>query len=184
MDDGASGGGAARVVVGGAVVVVCCGAGVLCAVVVCSGALAGAGDAVRVVLTFGTGTIEGGTTLSLTGLAFAVQCAPRGSKMLPCVAGGPTGARYLGDATLTTTCSGVTWASTQRGNKLLLIPSTPIVIPSSTADFCDVEFDLGVTGARDLLGEMVEAGFDAPEVRCDNGLRTAVLTEGAVAVQQ
>jgi hypothetical protein len=142
-----------------------------------------AGDAVRVVLTFGTGTIEGGTTLSLAGLAFAVQCAPRGSKMLPCVAGGPTGARYLGDATITTTCSGVTWASTQRGNKLLLIPSTPIVIPSSTANFCDVEFDLGVTGARALLVEMVEAGFNAPEVGCNNGVRTAVLTEGAVAVQ-
>src|SRR5215469_5360038 len=79
-------------------------------------------DTVRVQLTIGAGTIQGGTQLTLTQLRFDNACKPTGT-LGSCAttdadpgagAGGPP-VSYAGDLTIASTCAGVTWASNNPG---------------------------------------------------------------------
>ena len=65
------------------------------------------GSVVRVQLTLGTGSIEGGTKLTVNQLRFDLDCNSGFPLGLPCTDEGMI-VEYGGDSTITTTC-GVTW---------------------------------------------------------------------------
>src|SRR5438876_3303774 len=76
------------------------------------------GSKVGIELTLGAGTINGGTTLTMSHVRFDLACKVAGS-LISCAttdadpgagAGGPP-LSYDGDSTITTTCGGVTWSS-------------------------------------------------------------------------
>ena len=65
--------------------------------------VAAAGDRVRVRLTLGTGSVGGGTKLSVDGVRFVLGCNAASSKLVSCSPdGGAVG--YAGDVSITTTC--------------------------------------------------------------------------------
>ncbi len=79
---------------------------------------------------------------------FDLDCVA-GSGSFPCIEQGDV-VEYLGDATITTNCPGVTWttAMEQGGNEIVFTPSTPIVMDQNVAPGdttqggCSVAFDL------------------------------------------
>src|SRR5213594_5136425 len=68
------------------------------------------GDVVRVKLTLGTGSIQGGTKLNVNRLRFDLDCNSNFTLGIPCTDEGMI-VVYEGDPTITTTCAGVTWSS-------------------------------------------------------------------------
>ena len=64
------------------------------------------GDVLRVELTLGAGSINGGTHLSISNLRFGLDCNSNNPLGLPCTDEGLM-VEYEGDATITTTCPGV-----------------------------------------------------------------------------
>src|SRR6266576_5330657 len=87
------------------------------------------GDQLRVNLAIGAGTISVGTPPQLTvnRIRFDLDCVANTG--FPCTDQGPV-VQYGGDATITTTCAGVTWTSTiaQGGNEIVFNASKPIII--------------------------------------------------------
>src|SRR5881296_4528006 len=61
------------------------------------------GDVVRVKLTLGTGSIQGGTKLNVNRLRFDLDCNSNFTLGIPCTDEGMI-AEYEGDGTITTTC--------------------------------------------------------------------------------
>jgi hypothetical protein len=134
------------------------------------------GDTLRVRLTFGTGSITGGTHLTMNRVRFDLDCQ---NTMLgvPC---GDEGAivEYEGDGTITTTCPVPFWSSghavSSAPNEVVLTPSVPFNIPAGSAippGFCYVEFDIKVlAGSIDGTPDQIEetTGFILGDAMCDN----------------
>src|SRR5262245_44687931 len=105
------------------------------------------GDVLRVRLTLGTGSINGGTQLTIQRLRFDLDCNSNFALGLPCTDEGLM-IEYEGDGTITNTC-GKTFTSANANfstapNEVVLTPNTPIVIPANQSvppGFCNVEFD-------------------------------------------
>ena len=107
---------------------------------------------VRIELTLGAGTINGGTTLTMTAVRLDMACKQGGS-LITCAttdadpgagAGGPP-LSYDGDATITTTCAGITWSSNSPAggtspNQLVFSPSPALAIPAQNQNFCTLSF--------------------------------------------
>src|SRR5207244_6634105 len=85
------------------------------------------GDVVRVKLTLGTGSIQGGTKLNVNRLRFDLDCDSNFTLGIPCTDEGMI-AEYEGDGTITTTC-GVTWttghAASANQNEGVFSPRSP-----------------------------------------------------------
>jgi len=138
------------------------------------------GDVVRVKLTLGTGSIQGGTKLNVNRLRFDLDCDSNFTLGIPCTDEGMK-VEYEGDSTITTTC-GVTWATghgvSDTPNEVVFTPSSPVMIPASQTippGFCALEFDVKVL-ARSTDGTPNEieetTGYLASQndARCDNNL--------------
>ncbi|TMA50288.1 MAG: hypothetical protein E6J83_00555, partial [Deltaproteobacteria bacterium] len=107
------------------------------------------GDVVRVRLTLGTGSIQGGTKLTVNRLRFDLDCDSNFTLGIPCTDEGAI-VEYEGDPTITSTC-GVTWSSGHAvgssPNEVVFTPSTPVMIPAGQSippGFCVLEFDVKV----------------------------------------
>ena len=142
------------------------------------------GDTVRVRLTLGTGSIQGGTELSVNRLRFYLDCNGDFGLAVPCTDEGSI-VEYEGDSTITTTCDGVTWSSTHATsatpNEVVFTPSTPVDIPADTPvdpGFCNLEFDVKVlTASTDGTPDQIEetTGYlaSADDASCDNTLSSS-----------
>ena len=156
-------------------------------------------DTVRVVLTIGAGGIQGGTQLTLTKLRFDNACKSSGT-LLTCAAGdadpgagaGGPPVSYSGDGTISTTCAGINWASSNPGggtspNQLVFTPSPALVIPANSNTFCTLTFDTTVknfSGNADPNTIIEFAGTIATststgDATCDNDLAASNTVTGS-----
>jgi len=105
----------------------------------------------RIRVDLGSGSITTGTPpqVTINRLRFDLDCVQNSG--FPCTDQGDV-VEYLGDATITTNCPGVTWTTTmeQGGNEIVFTPSTPIVMGQNvnpgdtTAGGCSLAFDVQV----------------------------------------
>ncbi len=108
---------------------------------------------VKIELTVGANTINGGTQMTVTALRFDQACLAAGD-LTTCATtqkdprrrrrGCP--GQLRGDATITTTCAGITWASNLPAggtspNQLVFIPTPSLVIPAANPNFCTLSFN-------------------------------------------
>jgi len=160
----------------------------------------------RVNLTIGVGTINGGTTLNVSQIAFWLDCknrvcsnnvnvgcavdgdCPGGTcnSILPtCIDDGAV-AGFAGN--ITTTCAGVTWTANSMGgatpNMVVLSANVPVAIPAGNTAFCEIEFDFEkLAGAsNDSTPMTIEqvAGFES--AMCNNGLAAEGALSGSVDI--
>jgi hypothetical protein len=134
------------------------------------------GDVLTVKGTFGSGDILGGTKIDFTTIQLDLDCDLNFPLTPPCTDAGPV-ISYDGDATITTTCPGVTWSSDNPGGGTLPnqveFTASPavslgpdIVIPPGS---CDIEFNVTIVNfpTKGLtVGEIL--GYQL--AFCDNGL--------------
>src|SRR6266567_1049964 len=110
------------------------------------------GNQLRVNLAIGAGSISVGTPPQLTvnRIRFDLDC--KANTGFPCTDQGPV-VQYGGDATITTTCAGVTWTSStaQGGNEIVFNASKPIIIGQNCSargavacGNCELEFMIAV----------------------------------------
>jgi hypothetical protein len=143
------------------------------------------GDVVRVRLTLGTGSIDGGSTLTIQRLKFDLDCDASFALGLPCTDEGLK-VEYEGDGTVSNTCGKVFTsghAVSAAPNEVVLTPNTPIVIPANKAvppGFCVVEFNLKVLSvpSTDVTPGFYEevGGYTNLDAMCDN----AILASGGM----
>src|SRR5438128_5590694 len=131
------------------------------------------GNQLRVNLAIGAGSISTGTPPELTvnRIRFDLDCVANSG--FPCTDQGPV-VQYGGDATITTTCAGVTWTSStaQGGNEIVFNASQPIIIAQNCSPRgavpcgnCELEFTILVQGQEpsgsDATPQVVEevAGY-------------------------
>ena len=142
------------------------------------------GDVVRVRLTLGTGSIQGGTKLTVNRLRFDLDCNSNFTLGIPCTDEGAI-VEYEGDPTITTTCAGVTWSSghavSSSPNEVVFTPSTPVMIPAGQSippGFCALEFDVkvlsqSVDSTPDQIEEVTGYLASQSDASCDNGLTSS-----------
>src|SRR5437773_228634 len=165
------------------------------------------GDQLRISLAVGTSTITGPTgapdNMTVHKIRFDLDCVQNsggnGTNTL-CMDQGDV-VEYMGDATISTDCPGVTWTSSQPlggvgANEVVFTPSTAIVIPQSCAPSqaspppacggCKLEFGLRVVhqepAGSDATPQIVEeaAGYiqGQGDAVCNEGL-TGSLQSGS-----
>src|SRR6185295_5596109 len=141
------------------------------------------GDQLRVRLTVGAGAIGGGTKATLNRVRFELDCDrpnPGSPLGLGCTDDGAV-IKYLGDATIETTCPQTFTTGHEVGtspNELVLTPHAPFDIPAGVQNFCVVSFGIEVMSLSDdvtpRLAEEV-TGYSAAtgDIQCNNGLASA-----------
>ncbi len=137
------------------------------------------GDILRVRLTLGTASINGGTQLTIQRLRFDLDCDSNSPLGLPCTDEGLM-VEYEGDGTITNTCGkNFTTGHAVSGapNEVVFTPDTPIVIPANQAappGFCNIEFDVKVLAAPsiDATPNNIEevGGYRLLDAMCNNGV--------------
>ncbi len=124
------------------------------------------GDTVRVRLTIGSGSIQGGTQITINRTRFELDCNVDFGMGVPCTDDGAV-VSYLGN--ITTDC-GVVWSDGGHAvgtlpNEVVFTPSAPIVIAANTPSFCNLEFDVRIDAySSDSTPATAEeaAGFNSP----------------------
>jgi len=133
------------------------------------------GDVTRVRATLGTGSIQGGTKLTINSMQFNLDCNANFPLTPPCTDEGAI-VQYEGDATIATTCPTV-WTTVHPGgpnpNEVIFQANPPVDIPAGSATLpgtCDIEFDVRVLAPSiDGSGKIEELlGYDI--AACDNGV--------------
>src|SRR5436190_10962892 len=129
------------------------------------------GNQLRVNLAIGAGSISVGTPAQLTvnRIRFDLACVANTGGP-PCTPQANV-VQYGGDATITTTCAGVSWTSStaQGGNEIVFTASQPIIIPQNCSPRstvpcgnCELEFTIAVQGQEppgsDATPQVVEEG--------------------------
>src|SRR5262249_14645859 len=137
------------------------------------------GDTVDVKITLGTGSIQGGTKLTLTSFQFDLDCNADFALTPPCTDEGAK-MEYEGDSFISTDCVGTTFTSNvgpapgSAINHVILTASPPLDIPHDVPTlpgFCSVTFRVKVLAPSmdstpDAIEELV--GYDI--AKCDNGV--------------
>jgi hypothetical protein len=150
------------------------------------------GDVVRVRLALGAGPINGGTQVTINKIRFDMDCNADDPLGIGCTDEGDI-VEYLGDATITTTCVGIAFATDPAHsagpdpNQLEFVATPTFTIPANTADFCAIEFDVRILSQSvDSTPARIEqvAGFDANEndAECDNDLMSGVSQSAFIAL--
>src|SRR5437870_915534 len=149
------------------------------------------GDVMRVRLTLATGSIQGGTQLTVNRLRFDLDCDSNFALGVPCTDEGAI-IEYEGDATITTTCEGVTWSSghavSSAPNEIVFAPSSPVTITANRAippGFCVLEFDIkvlsqSVDATPNLIEETTGYRASLSDASCDNGLSSSGQQSGSI----
>ncbi|MFN8625412.1 MAG: hypothetical protein U0587_05450 [Candidatus Binatia bacterium] len=148
--------------------------------------LQGSVDTVQ--LTIGASTIQGGTQITINQVFFDLDCDV--SSLPGCTDQGAI-IRYQGDATITTDCSGISFASNLAAggtspNEVVFSLSPALVIPAGSTNFCHVQFQIRKeTGSNpDVTPYVVEerAGFPSGQANCDNGLSALNIGTSSLSV--
>jgi parallel beta-helix repeat protein len=150
------------------------------------------GDTVRVAITLGSGSVQGGSQVVVNRVRFDLDCDADSPLGLNCVDDGAV-VTFAGDTTITSDCvddQGALAFSSSQGispNQILLTPSRPVVIPANTLGFCSLEFDVVVAArSNDSTDDRIEqvAGFSAGQrdARCDNNLASAGSQSAAITL--
>ena len=107
------------------------------------------GDILRVRLTIGTASIQGGTQMTVNRVRFDLDCNDNFALGVPCTDEGMQ-VEYEGDGTITTTCATV-WttghATSAVPNEVVFTATPAVVVPPNQPippGFCNVEFDVKV----------------------------------------
>jgi hypothetical protein len=140
-------------------------------------AVSNIGDVVRMKITLGTGSIQGGTKLTIDSFQLNLDCNANFPLVPPCTDEGAI-IEYEGDAFphLTTDCP-VTWSTghpaSANPNQVVFTATPALEIPAGVATppgFCSIEFDVKVlspdTDGDGAIEQLV--GYDVAE--CDNGV--------------
>ena len=142
------------------------------------------GDTFRVKLSLFTGTVTGGTKVTVNRVRFDLDCTNATTGSITCTDLGAI-ISYTGDSTITTSCA-TAWTTTSGNNstspnQVVFTAGTPFDIPPSTgtaaAPFCDLQFDVKIASlpspAQPSIAET--AGFDQTlsDGSCDNGLKAS-----------
>lgn len=145
------------------------------------------GQQATVTVAIGTDGITGGTMNQLTvnRLRYDLDCNANFALGIPCTDQGDVFS-YVGDSSISTTCSGVTWTSNVSGggsgtNEIIFSASPPVVIPAGTNPFCTLTFKVALDNLEPTSGPNsdgthlsveVVTGYSASgnDASCDNGL--------------
>ena len=135
------------------------------------------GDTVDLEIRFGTGSIQGGTSLTLERFALDLDCNASFPLTPPCTDEGPL-VQYEGDATISSNCPGIVWttghAVSPNPNRVMFTASPALVIPANQPTlpgFCSITFRVRVLGSSvDVTPGKIEqlVGYDV--AACDNGV--------------
>src|SRR5882724_9524393 len=127
------------------------------------------GDTYKVKLSLFTGSVAGGTKVTVNRVRFDLDCTDATAGQLNCADLGAI-ISYTGDSTISTDCpTGWTTANANDStspNQVVLTASTPFDIPANTGNpnspFCELEFDVKIVNlpspAQSSIGQT--AGFD------------------------
>jgi hypothetical protein len=134
------------------------------------------GDVIAVKVSLGAGSVLGGTELKLTSLAFDLDCNPLDPLTPPCTDDGPV-VSYLGDADITTDCSGITWTSNNPGGgtspNVVVFTATPTLdVPANSPvlpGFCSITFSVQLV-ALSPEGTVIPELVGYQSALCDNGI--------------
>jgi hypothetical protein len=149
------------------------------------------GDTYRVKLSLFTGSVTGGTKVTVDRVRFNLDCTNGTAGQLACTDLGAI-ISYTGDATITTDCpTGWTTANAANStspNQVVLTASTPFDIPANTGSpsvpFCEVEFDVKIANLPSPAQTSVAqtAGFDQTQSdgACDNTLKATGTQSGSI----
>src|SRR5882724_5913952 len=149
------------------------------------------GDTYTVKLSLFTGSITGGTKVTVNRVRFNLDCTDGTAGQLNCTDLGAS-ISYTGDATITTDCpTGWTTgnaANSTSPNQVLLTASTPFDIPANTGSpsvpFCNVQFDVKIANLPSPAQASVAetAGFDQTQSdgACDNTLKATGTQSGSI----
>src|SRR3989454_662353 len=167
------------------------------------------GDEATIKINLGSGTIAGGTHITLNRIRYELDCNHNFALGVPCTDQGDI-MSYKGDASIVSGGSlaqcQVTWTSNlpaggSSPNEIVFTPSTPIVLPPNQSsdpalDLCsftfkvkldhlessdpaDPNFDGDPTTVEVVAGFSTRTPADAP---CDNGGSSGVTQSGAVTI--
>jgi hypothetical protein len=144
-------------------------------------------DVVRVRLTLGSGVITGATTptFTLNRVRFDLACAvPPAPGAVPCTPDLGTPMAYNGDGSITTTCP-VSWTTSTSSGEVVFTPSTPLIIPASQNNFCQLEFDIKRVGdsmdsTPGLAEEVTGYNSNTGDGQCNNGLSSSNSQSGSI----
>jgi hypothetical protein len=157
-----------------------------------------AGDTYRVQVSLGTGTIQGGTAMTIDQFRFELDCTIFG--FVGCFDEGDI-IRYVSDATITdSNCldaglNDVTWTSNGVDspvgpNEVIFTPSAPVVIGPNVqpVNGCVVEFDVrvqtqpGVDASPLIVQQAAGYVLNGPpyDANCDNGLSSTAGQSGQI----
>jgi hypothetical protein len=135
------------------------------------------GDTLRVKLSLGTGSITGGTHVTIQKLRMDLDCNDNFPLALPCTDEGLM-VEYEGDGSITSSCPGVLsftsgHAVSGAPNEVVFTPNMPIVIPANEpVGYCTIEFNVKVINAPsiDSTPNFIEevSGYTALDAVCDN----------------
>jgi hypothetical protein len=139
------------------------------------------GDVIRVRLSLGTASIQGGTKLTIHRVRFDLDCNDNNPLGVPCTDEGSI-VEYEGDGTITTTCPGTVWTTghgtSDAPNEVVFTPTVPVDVPPNQAippGFCVLEFDVKVLGPSvDTTPNAIQqaTGYIGTDASCDNGLQS------------
>jgi hypothetical protein len=141
------------------------------------------GDILRVRLTIGTSSIQGGTMLTLNRVRFDLDCNDNFALGVPCTDEGMQ-VEYEGDGTITTTCATV-WttghATSANPNEVVFSAAPPVMIPANQPippGFCAVEFDVkvlaqSVDNTPNDIQETTGYLASQNDATCNNGLSSS-----------
>jgi hypothetical protein len=133
------------------------------------------GDTVRIKVSLGTGTIAGGTKLTINSLQHNQDCNANFPLTPPCTDEGAI-IQYEGDGTITSDCP-VVWSTghavSANPNEVIFSATPALDIPANVPTlpgFCSLEFDVRVLGPSiDGSGKIEQlVGYDI--AACDNGV--------------
>ena len=153
------------------------------------------GDTYRMQLAFGAGSITVGAPaqIAIHAVRFLRNCHSFNSwTPIRCTEPGNLVA-YLGDETITTTCAGVTWRTSQpagTGSSVItFVPDAPVVISQNCSPRgavpcgnCDLEFDLQLIKANSAVVHEI-AAYGLGDLECSNGLNATDIQEIGVHVE-
>ena len=139
-------------------------------------------DTLTVQLDLGAGPITGGPQNQLTvrDVRFDLDCSDQ-FPVPGCTDQGDI-MEYLGDASITTTCGGVTWSTTAiTPNQLRFTPNPLIVIPAGTPIQCSLAFQVKVANfPGNNPPTTKEIASYGPNTTCDNMLTAAGFVTGQI----
>ena len=141
------------------------------------------GDILRVRLTIGTASIQGGTQMSVNRVRFDLDCNDNFALGVPCTDEGMQ-VEYEGDGTITTTCATV-WttghATSAVPNEVVFTATPAVVVPPNQPippGFCNVEFDVkvlaqSVDNTPNDIQETTGYLASMSDAQCNNGLSSS-----------